>query len=79
MNIINNGRLNKIRKGGIPSTVKNNKDFTFGVRSDNDNNAFDHVPPGVFVTGHGSSSMHKIMSHTENLMEELQNKIHIKQ
>ena len=49
MNIINNGRLNKLRKGGIPMTVKNNKDFTFGVRSDNDNAAFDNIPPGVFV------------------------------
>lgn len=71
MGIINNGRLNKNRKGGIPMTVKNNKDFTFGVRSDNDTGAFDKVPAGVFVTAHGSSSMHKIISHTENLMDEL--------
>jgi len=36
MQITNNGRVNKDRKGGIPASVKNNKDFTFGVRSDND-------------------------------------------
>jgi len=36
MNITNNGELNKMRKGGIPESVKNDKNFTFGKRSDVD-------------------------------------------
>lgn len=33
MNIINNGRLNKIRQGGIPQKVLDNKNHVFGTSS----------------------------------------------
>ena len=36
MHITNNGALNKARKGGIPHSVRNNQNFTFGKKSDID-------------------------------------------
>ena len=78
MNISNNGRVNRQRKGGIPASVKNNKDFTFGVRSDNDFPSGASPKPGVFVAGQGSSSMHKIIGHSQNLVDDLMKKIHLK-
>ena len=79
MQVTNNGRVNKDRKGGIPASVKNNKDFTFGVRSDNDFPTGASPKPGVYVPGHGSSSMHKIIGHSQNLVDDLIKKIHLKQ
>jgi len=36
MKIMNNGEITKKRKGTVPKTVKNDKNFTFGMRSDLD-------------------------------------------
>ena len=68
-----------MRKGGIPATVKNNKDFTFGVRSDNDFPSGNTPKPGVFIPGQGASSMHMIIGHSQNMVDDLLKKIHLKQ
>ena len=80
MKIINNGSINKNRKDTVPLKVKNNKDFTFGIRSDID--PFTGVSyssaPGQYTSQKGASSMHKIMGHSDNVMESLQRKIQLK-
>jgi hypothetical protein len=35
--------------------------------------------PGLYVPGHGSSSMHKIIGHSQNMVDDLLKKIHLKQ
>jgi len=73
MNIINNGQINRLRKGTIPSSIKNNKDFTFGMRSDVDSNS--DISPGKYAGGKAGSGMKGIFTHTDNLKESLQRKI----
>ena len=73
MNIINNGQINRQRKGTIPTSIKNNKDFTFGMRSDVDSNS--EISPGKYGGGKPGSSMKGIFTHTDNLKESLQKKI----
>ena len=55
MKIINNGQINKIRKGSLPTHIKNNKNFTYGLRSDLDSNF--NIAPGTFYIKRGESSM----------------------
>jgi hypothetical protein len=52
MKIINNGSVNKGRKDSVPLSVKNNKDFTFGMRSDLDpqHSLSMTVQPGVYTS-----------------------------
>lgn len=80
MQIINNGSVNKKRKDSVPLNVKNNKDFTFGMRSDLDpqHSLGSPIAPGVYTSQKGASSMHKIITHSDNIMEGLQKKIAIK-
>ena len=77
MKIINNGSINKSRKDSVPLNVKNNKDFTYGMRSDLDpqHSLGSPVPPGVYTNKKGASSIHKIITHSDNIMEGLQKKI----
>ena len=81
MMIINNGQVNRMRKGSIPLSVKNNKDFTFGMRSDvmsGSDQKSHQSTPGKFQNPGAGSSMQQIISHTDNLKESLQRKISIK-
>lgn len=80
MMIINNGQVNRMRKGSIPLSVKNNKDFTFGMRSDviSGSDQKSTGTPGKFQVKGAGSSMHQIISHTDNLKDSLQRKINIK-
>lgn len=74
MKIINNGSVNKNRKDTVPLSVKNNKDFTFGMRSDLDPQhslGGNSVKPGVYTSQKGASSMHQIITHSDNIMEGL--------
>ena len=73
MNIINNGQINRQRKGTIPTVIRNNKDFTFGMRSDVDSNS--DISPGKYTGGKVVSAMKGIFTHTDNLKESLQRKI----
>ena len=73
MNIINNGQINRLRKGTIPSSIKNNKDFTFGMRSDIDSNS--DISPGKYAATKGGSGMKGIFTHTDNLKDSLVKKI----
>jgi len=72
MKIINRGQVNRMRKASIPIKIKNNKDFTFGLPSD----THSHYTPGKFVVKHGAdSNMSVLISHSDNLREDLQKKI----
>ena len=77
MHIINNGAINKIRKGSIPLSVKNDKNFTFGMKSDIDLGSSDvdsrGSPPGKYQT-----QMAGIFAHSDNLKDTLQRKINMK-
>jgi hypothetical protein len=66
MNLINNGRINRLRKGGIPKEISGNKDFAFGLGSYDSKSAVGH------------SSMNSIITHTDNLKLDLAKKIHQK-
>ena len=72
MNIINNGRINKLRQGGLPEKVKNNKEFTFGVRSNFEEGNRDGKFTGSMA---GLTTMGNVMSHSDNIMDSLQKKI----
>lgn len=63
MNIINNGRVNKQRQGGIPVSIKNDLTHTFGIGS--------HSEAKIY-------SMSNIISHSDNLNESLAQKINSK-
>lgn len=78
MNIINNGNINKIRKGSIPATVKNNKDFTYGMRSDVDAKSNPNMSDSTPVKSNkfGGNQMHDIFAHSDNLKDTLQKKIY---
>jgi len=71
MNIINNGRVNRLRKGGLPSSVKNNKDFVFGVSSYTE-------PKHPEEKTRGNNSMHNIIGHSDNMRDDLARKINKK-
>lgn len=62
MNIINNGRMNRQRKNGIPGIVKNNKEHIFGVTSFPKDNKSGH---------YSSMSMLNIMNHSNNMIGSL--------
>lgn len=66
-----------MRKGTIPNSIKNNKDFTFGMRSDVDSNS--DISPGKYAPTKGGSGMRGIFTHTDNLKGELQKKIEAKE
>ena len=72
--------MNKNRKDTVPLKVKNNKDFVFGMRSDLDSQHGLASPPmpGQYTSQKGASSMHKIITHSDNIMETLQRKIAVK-
>ena len=76
MHIINNGAINKLRKGSIPLSVKNDKNFTFGMKSDIDIKSGDgdsRGSPSKYQT-----QMKDIFAHSDNLKETLQRKINMK-
>lgn len=75
MNIINNGKFIFKKKGTLPKSIKNNKEFTFGIRSEVESPNGFTPPPGVFIPGHGAGSMHKIIGHSNNLVEDMIKKI----
>jgi hypothetical protein len=76
MRIINNGSINKNRKETVPLSVKQDKNYTFGMRSDLDPQH--SAIPGVYHSQKGASSVHKIITHSDNIMEGLQRKIALK-
>ena len=76
MKIINNGQINKLRKGSLPSYIKKNKEFTYGIRSDLQSNS--NIEPGKFHVLKGESQMSEIFHHSDNLKELLKMKIHQK-
>ena len=78
MKIMNNGQINKNRKDTVPKKVKNDKNFTFGMRSDLDPQHSSNQIPGVYSSQKGASSMHSIITHSDNLMEGIQQKIALK-
>ena len=60
LKVINNGNLNKNRKGGLPSSVKNDKNFVFGIKSDLDmygRHSSTESPVGMLRRDKGTSSM----------------------
>lgn len=74
MMIINEGKLNKMRKQALPKNVMKNKDFTFGMQSQMDGSG--KLTPGRYVGSQGKeTTMDQIIGHTDNLMETLQKKI----
>jgi len=73
MKIINNGQINKLRKGSLPSRLKKNKEFTYGIRSDLSNSHY--IEPGKFFVLKGETQMNDVMNHSENLREVLAKKI----
>jgi hypothetical protein len=79
MKIVNNGSINKSRKDTVPSSIKNDHNFVFGIKSDLDpQHSSIGSLPGVYTSQKGASSMHKIITHSDNLMEDLQRKIAVK-
>ena len=57
MKIINNTQQNSLKKGTIPEVIRTNQNFTFGMRSDMDDEKNHLVAPGVFQTKKGASQM----------------------
>ena len=55
LKIINNGLVNQGRKGGLPSKIAGDKNFTFGIKSDLDLQNMDS--PGLVRRDKGTSSM----------------------
>lgn len=72
LNIINNGRINKLRQGGLPENIRSNKEFTFGVKSNLEEGNRDGKFTGSMA---GLTTMGNVMSHSENIMDSLQKKI----
>ena len=77
---MNNGLITKGRKDSVPKKVKNDQSFTFGMRSDLDpqHSSSKSVMPGVYSSQKGASSMHSIITHSDNIMEGIQQKIALK-
>lgn len=71
MNLINNCKINQRRKGGLPSNVKNDKNYTYGISSYFEN----HKTKDLVMNQNCNASMRSIMSHSDNLVEGLQQKI----
>ena len=70
MMIINEGKLNKMRKQALPNNVIKNKEFTFGMQSQMDGSG--KLTPGRYLGSQGKeSTMNMILGHTDNLMESL--------
>jgi len=72
MKIIKRSNLKSLRKGSIPKRIKNNSDFTYGIPS---NTAEKHAPGQIHVNRGGESYMVDIMSHTDNLRDDLHKRI----
>ena len=58
--------------------MKNDKNFTFGMRSDLDPQHSSNQLPGVYSSQKGASSMHSIITHSDNIMAGLEQKIALK-